>query len=114
MNYLIADFIIRIKNAAQANRKQVVLPYSKLNKEVGKVLVKNGFLEDIKDVEIEGRKALSATVRYYKRIPICDFIEYALETIHIAFCSCASHFYDPQLQQRSQLPLWNWIGVKKL
>jgi len=75
MNYLIADFIIRIKNAAQANRKLVVLPYSKLNKEVGKVLVKNGFLEDIKETESEGKKALSATVKYYKRIPILTGVE---------------------------------------
>jgi small subunit ribosomal protein S8 len=75
MNYLIADFIIRIKNAAQAKRKQVALPYSRLNKEVGKVLVRNGFLEEIKDVEVDGRKALSATVKYYKRIPILSGVE---------------------------------------
>ena len=75
MNHLITDFIIRIKNAAGANRKQVELPYSKLNKEVVKILVKNGFLEDIKDIEIEGKKALSATVKYYKRIPILSGVE---------------------------------------
>ena len=75
MNYQIADFIIRIKNAAQANRKQVILPYSKLNKEVGKVLVINGFLEDIKELENEGRKTLFATVKYYKRIPILSGVK---------------------------------------
>jgi len=46
MNYQVSDFIIRIKNAALAKRKEVVLPYSNLNKEIGKVLVKNGFLEN--------------------------------------------------------------------
>lgn len=75
MNYQIADFIIRIKNSALAKRKQVVLPYSKLNKEVGKVLVKNGFLEEIKDSTTDNKKTLTATIKYYKRIPILTNIE---------------------------------------
>jgi small subunit ribosomal protein S8 len=75
MNYQIADFIIRIKNSALAKRKQVVLPYSKLNKEVGKVLVKNGFLEDIKDSVTDNKKTLTGTVKYYRRVPILTDIE---------------------------------------
>jgi len=43
MNYLIADFIIRIKNSALSKRKEVVLPFSNINKAIGKVLVKEGF-----------------------------------------------------------------------
>ncbi|MCL4353885.1 30S ribosomal protein S8 [Patescibacteria group bacterium] len=70
MNYQVSDFIIRIKNAALAKRKEVVLPYSNLNKEIGKVLVKNGFLENIKDSEVDGNKALVAIVKYYKRLPV--------------------------------------------
>ena len=49
MNYLVADFIIRIKNSALSKRKEVVLPFSNINKEIGKVLVKEGFLESIKE-----------------------------------------------------------------
>lgn len=75
MNYQVADFIIRIKNSALAKRKQVVLPYSKLNKEIGKVLVKNGFLEEIKDSVIDNKKTLTGTVKYYRRIPILTNIE---------------------------------------
>ncbi len=70
MNYQVSDFIIRIKNAALAKRKEVVLPYSNLNKEIGKVLVKNGFLENIKDSEVDGNKTLTAIVKYYKRLPV--------------------------------------------
>lgn len=75
MNYQVADFIIRIKNSALAKRKQVVLPYSKLNKEIGRVLVKNGFLEEIKDSVIDNKKTLTGTVKYYRRIPILTNIE---------------------------------------
>ena len=53
-----------------ARRRKVILPYSKLNKEVGLVLVKNGFLEEIKEEATDGKKILKAVVRYEKRIPV--------------------------------------------
>ena len=43
MNYLVGDFIIRIKNASLAHRKDVVMPYTNIAHEKGKVLVKEGF-----------------------------------------------------------------------
>ncbi len=69
MNHLVSDFIIRVKNSAIAKRKEVVLPYSKINKEIGRVLVKEGFLENIKEEEVEGKKQLRAVIRYQNRIP---------------------------------------------
>ena len=53
-----------------ARRRKVTLPYSKLNKEVGSVLVKNGFLEEVKEDLIDGKKILKAVVKYEKRIPV--------------------------------------------
>jgi len=70
MNYLVADFMIRIKNSAISKRKEVVLPFSNLNKEIGKVLVKEGFLENIKEETVNGKKTLNAIIRYEKRIPV--------------------------------------------
>jgi len=70
MNYLVADFMIRIKNSAISKRKEVVLPFSNINKEIGKVLVKEGFLENITEENDEGKKMLKATIRYEKRIPV--------------------------------------------
>lgn len=70
MNYNIADFITRIKNAALAHRKQVVLPYSKVTKAVGEILVKEGFLNECKEEIVEGKKTLQAQIRYEKRNPV--------------------------------------------
>lgn len=70
MNHLVSDFIIRIKNSAKANRKEVILPYSSINKAIGKVLVSEGFLESIKEEVIEGKKQLNAVIKYEKRIPV--------------------------------------------
>jgi small subunit ribosomal protein S8 len=70
MNYLVADFIIRIKNSALSKRKEVILPFSNINKAIGKVLVKEGFLEDIKETKEGNRKELVATIKYENRIPV--------------------------------------------
>src|SRR3989344_4246865 len=70
MNYLVADFIIRIKNSALSKRKEVILPFSNINREIGKVLVKEGFLENIKEEGEKSKKVLKAVVRDEKRLPV--------------------------------------------
>ncbi len=70
MNHLVSDFIIRIKNSAKANRKEVILPYSVINREIGKVLVKEGFLESIKEETVGNIKQLKAVIKYEQRIPV--------------------------------------------
>ncbi len=61
------DFIIRIKNAARAQRRELIVPFSKLSKEIGLVLVKEGFLEEVKE-EKEGNN-LRIKIAYEKRTP---------------------------------------------
>lgn len=70
MNYLVSDFIIRIKNSALAKRKGVILPFSNINREIGKVLVKEGFLDSIKESDNKGKKELKANIKYENRIPV--------------------------------------------
>jgi len=70
MNHLVSDFIIRIKNSALSKRKEVILPFSNINKEIGKVLVKEGFLESIKEDGVKAKKELKAIIRYENRIPV--------------------------------------------
>jgi small subunit ribosomal protein S8 len=75
MNYPIADFIIRIKNSALAKRREVILPFSNINKEIGKVLVKEGFLESIKEDGKDSKRQLKAIVAYDSRLPILTNVE---------------------------------------
>lgn len=67
MNYLVADFIIRLKNAAAARRREVILPYSKLNKAIGAVLVKQHVLDSIKEESKDGKKQLIGVIIFEKR-----------------------------------------------
>lgn len=73
--YHVADFVIRIKNASAAHRHEVMMPYSKINKAIAKVLVKEGFLADVKEAEEEGKKVLSVGIRYERRRPAVSDVE---------------------------------------
>lgn len=75
MDYPIADFVIRIKNASMARRRKVTMPYAKKLKEIGSVLVKGGFLESIKEEKTEGKKVLEATVKFDRRSPVISDVD---------------------------------------
>jgi len=69
MNYRMGDFVIRIKNASLAKRRKVVVPYSKVVLDVGNLLLKRGFLEDIKEKIIGEKKVLEIAIKYDRRMP---------------------------------------------
>lgn len=69
MNYSIGDFVIQIKNASLARRREVTVPFSGLTNAVGKVLKKEGFLEGIQEEVVDGKKVLIAKLRYVQRKP---------------------------------------------
>ncbi len=75
MNHPVSDFLIRIKNAAMARRHEVVIPYSNINKEIGRVLRNEGFLKDIKEIMNGEKKTLMATIAYEKRNPVLSDIK---------------------------------------
>jgi small subunit ribosomal protein S8 len=68
MNHRVSDLIIRIKNAINARRKEVVLGNLKINKAICKVLVSEGFLEGFDLTTKEGKKILLAKIKYDKRV----------------------------------------------
>lgn len=72
--YQLSNFIIGIKNAAAAKRKTAVLPYSKVNKNIGEVLVKEGYLESIKEETSGNKKNLVAALKYDRRLPVLSNI----------------------------------------
>lgn len=69
MNYIVSDFIIRLKNAVLARRKEVIFPCAGITKAIAQVLVKEGFLAEVKEEEREGRRVLVGKVNYIKRTP---------------------------------------------
>ena len=63
------DFVIQLKNAAMARKKDIVTPYANLNKAIAKTLIKEGFLEAVKEETEDGKKSLSIRLRYQSRKP---------------------------------------------
>jgi small subunit ribosomal protein S8 len=61
-NDSIADLLTRIRNAATAHKSGVVMPYSKLNEQVARILATNGYLADVKVGEAGGFKSLELTL----------------------------------------------------
>ena len=70
INYPVSDFIIRVKNASLAKRRRLVAPYYKITKSIANVLMKEGFLEEVKDKVKDERKVLEITLRYERRSPV--------------------------------------------
>lgn len=76
--YRIGDFLIQIKNAYQAGKKQIDYPYSKVAESIGKILVREKYIAKISVATAEGakkskngdvRKTLKLELRYEGRIP---------------------------------------------
>jgi len=59
----IADMLTRIRNAAMANKKEVLAPYSKIKFEIAKILMKEKFLDSVEVTE-EGPKMLKMGLKY--------------------------------------------------
>jgi small subunit ribosomal protein S8 len=46
MNYPVGDFLIRLKNASLAGKKEIVAPYSKEIEAIGRILLEEKFIKD--------------------------------------------------------------------
>ena len=75
MNYVIGDFVIQLKNAAFAHRRQVVAPYANISKAVAQVLKKEGFVDGVSEETIDGKRMLSVSLRYQRRKPAITDID---------------------------------------
>jgi len=69
MNYTVGDFVIQLKNAALTRKKELVTPYANIKKEIAKALIKESFLESVKEETIEGHKMIVVGLRYFRRKP---------------------------------------------
>jgi small subunit ribosomal protein S8 len=67
--YNTGDFLIRIKNAYMARKRDVELPFSKNNLAIAKVMVEEGYLAKIEEKEVEKKKTLHAQLSYKDRKP---------------------------------------------
>lgn len=70
MNYSIANFVTSLKNASLANRKKVAVQFSKLSFAVAQLLEQRGFVRDVKEEIVDGKKKLLVTLEYEGKNPV--------------------------------------------
>jgi small subunit ribosomal protein S8 len=60
----ISDMLARIRNGALARHDRVEMPHSNLKKDIAEVLKQEGYVDDVREAEGEGRKTLTLVLRY--------------------------------------------------
>lgn len=65
----IADLLIRIKNAHMARQEQLLVPFSKIKKNIAEILQKEGYLESVSVTEANPFSQLEIKLRYIGKMP---------------------------------------------
>lgn len=67
--YTIGDFLIQLKNAYMAHKKEVVYPYAKIIVAIAKILADEGYLKKSGITEENGRKMIRVELLYKNKRP---------------------------------------------
>ncbi len=60
----ISDMLTRIRNAQAVQKTTVNIPASKVKTGIAKVLKDEGYINDFRDAEVDGKPTLEVTLRY--------------------------------------------------
>ena len=60
----ISDMLARIRNGALARHDRVEMPHSNLKKHIADVLKSEGYVDDVRESDGEGKKTLTVVLRY--------------------------------------------------
>ena len=71
----IADMLTRIRNAQMVEQTVVVMPSSKVKLAIAKVLKDEGYIEDFKVRDEDGKSTLEVALKYYAGAPVIEKIE---------------------------------------
>lgn len=71
----IADMLTRIRNAQSAEKTSVAMPASKLKMAIAQVLKDEGYIEDFKQTENDGKPLLDMELKYHAGRPVIEKIE---------------------------------------
>ncbi|MBX3260238.1 MAG: 30S ribosomal protein S8 [Labilithrix sp.] len=60
----VSDMLARIRNGALARHDRVEMPHSNLKKHIADVLKSEGYVDDVRESDGEGKKTLTLVLRY--------------------------------------------------
>jgi len=71
----LADMFTRIINGQAAGKREVTLPASKVKLAVSQVLKEEGYIEDSKQVDVDGKSQLVISLKYFKGVPVISQLQ---------------------------------------
>jgi small subunit ribosomal protein S8 len=71
----IADMLTRIRNAQLAEKLSVAMPSSRVKVSIAQVLKDEGYIEDFKVRDEDGKSTLEVALKYYAGEPVIEKIE---------------------------------------
>ena len=77
MNDPIADMLTRIRNAQGVNKATVAMPASKVKLGIARVLKDEGYVNDYREFDNEGKPTLEITLRYQDGRGVIDTLKRA-------------------------------------
>ena len=66
----LADMFARIVNGQAAGKVEVRFPSSKVKYAVSQVLKEEGYIDECEQVEIDGKKQIVISLKYYQGVPV--------------------------------------------
>ena len=75
VNDPIGDLLAQIKNASMVGKKSIILPYSRMKKEVASILVREGFLSDLQVTGEKPKEQLHLSLRFDGKVPVITGIK---------------------------------------
>jgi len=67
--YTVGDFLIQLKNAYMAHKKELTFPYAKIVVALGKILTDEGYVRNSEIKELDGRKIVTVELLYKNKRP---------------------------------------------
>jgi len=71
----IADMLTRIRNAQLAEKLSVAMPSSRVKASIAQVLKDEGYIDDFKVRDEDGKSTLEVALKYYAGEPVIEKIE---------------------------------------
>jgi small subunit ribosomal protein S8 len=75
MNDPIADMLTRIRNAQLAEKLSVAMPSSRVKASIAQVLKDEGYIDEFKVRDEDGKSTLEIALKYYAGAPVIEKIE---------------------------------------
>lgn len=83
----LADLITRVKNGQAAGKAEVKIPASKIKSAVCRVLKNEGYIQDFRLSDNNGKPEIVISLKYYKGTPVIEMLKRASKPSRRIYCS---------------------------